>query len=319
MKSLKDERTTSVSPPRELLPEDNWFQYLQQGEFERAWEISDRVLTSRAGIPCLHLPRHLQYIWDGTPLQGKRVLVRCYHGLGDTIQFIRYAPLIKAVATELIVWAQPALISLLATIPEIDKLLPLHEGAPPVAYDTDIESMELPHAFRSSLSTLPAEVPYLHVHPAQLCRDERIAVGLVWKGGEWDEQRSIPIRLLASLAKLPKIAWHILQCGPALAERPQWFGRLSSSDDVFATARIMRSLDLVISVDSMPAHLAGSLGVPVWNLLQYEADWRWMKGREDSPWYPTMRLFRQERRGEWQSVAARLATELRSLSAKLDR
>ncbi|HEV7797175.1 MAG TPA: hypothetical protein VGO73_03395 [Pyrinomonadaceae bacterium] len=311
---MKQAQQNTISHSHGPRPQDDWFQLLQHGDFERAWKVCDRVLTSRAGIPCSHLPRHLQYIWDGTPLQGKRVLVRCYHGLGDTIQFIRYATLIKAVAAEVIVWAQPALISLLATMPAIDKLLPLHDGAPRLAYDVDIESMELPHAFRSTLSTLPAEVPYLHVPRAQLCRDERMAVGLVWKGGEWDEQRSIPIRLLGALAKLPNIAWHILQRGPAMAEWPEWLEGLPGSDDIFATAQIMRGLDLVISVDSMPAHLAGSLGVPMWNLLQYEADWRWMKERDDSPWYPTMRLFRQERQGEWQSVVERLGAELRSLS-----
>jgi hypothetical protein len=308
---------TSIPYSHDFLSKDGWYKHMQHGEFERAWEICDRVLTSRAGITCSHLPRHLQYIWDGTPLDGKRVLVRCYHGLGDTIQFIRYAALIKALDAKVIVWAPSELMSLLATMPEIDRLLPLHEGAPEVAYDVDIESMELPHAFRTTRATLPARVPYLHVYPTELCCDERMDVGLVWKGGDWDQQRSIPLAFLASLATLPNIKWHILQRGPALAEWPQWFGCLSGSDDVFATAGIMRGLDLIISVDSMPAHLAGALGVPVWNLLQFHADWRWMSERCDSPWYPTMRLFRQERQDEWQSVVSRIGEELSNFGSTL--
>src|SRR3712207_6559067 len=142
--------------------------HMRRGEFEAAWALSDAVLRARAGVPCWHLPRHLQYIWDGTPLAGKRVLVRCYHGLGDTIQFIRYVPLVSAIAAEVIVWAQPALIPILRTVRGIGRLLPLHTGAPAVEYDLDVEVMELPHVFRTTLATLPAEVPYLHVEPVPL-------------------------------------------------------------------------------------------------------------------------------------------------------
>jgi hypothetical protein len=123
-----------------------WKVSMQRGAFEAAWGISDAVLRARAGVPCGHWPRHLQYIWDGTPLAGKRVLVRCYHGLGDTIQFIRYVPLIKEIAREVMVWAQPALLPLLRTLRGIDLLLPLHDGTPDVEYDVDVESMELPKA-----------------------------------------------------------------------------------------------------------------------------------------------------------------------------
>jgi hypothetical protein len=304
--------------PSSLIPafDDPWVKHMKEGEFEAAWRISDEVMRARAGVPCSHLPRHFQYLWDGTPLDGKRVLVRCYHGLGDTIQFIRYAPLVKAIAAEVIVWAQAPLIPLLETMHGIDLLLPLHNGKPEVEYDIDVESMELPHVFRTTLETLPAEVPYLHADPAHLRRDGRLAVGLVWKAGDWDECRSIPFALLTPLAKLPGIAWYVLQRGPALAEQPEGFVHLSGPDDVFEVARIMCDLDLLISVDSMPAHLAGALGVPVWNLLQKDADWRWMRGRDTSPWYPTMRLFRQERQHEWEPVISRIQAELETLNIK---
>ena len=291
---------------------------MRRGEFERAWVVSDAVLRSRAGQPCWHLPRHLQYIWDGTPLHGKRVLIRCYHGLGDTIQFIRYGPLVKEIAAEVIVWAQPKLIPLLSTMRGIDRLLPLHDGTPDVEYDLDVEVMELPHVFRTTLRTLPAEVPYIHVDPVPLKRDGRLAVGIAWRAGDWNERRSIPFPLLAPLKAVSGVAWYIFQRGPTLAEWCDGFGSVPEANNLFEEARVMRSLDLMISVDTMQAHLAGALGVPVWNLLYADADWRWMEGRNDSPWYPTMRLFRQERPGDWKPVIAQVAAELRRLIASRD-
>jgi hypothetical protein len=289
---------------------------MRHGAYETAWTISDAVLRARAGVPCWHWPRHRQYIWDGTPLAGKRVLVRCYHGLGDTLQFIRYTPLIKAIAQEVVVWAQPALLPLLRTMRGIDRLLPLHDGTPEVEYDVDVESMELPHVFRTTLATIPTTIPYLHITPTSFPRWGGLAVGLVWATGDWDhERRSIPFPLLAPLALVPGVGLYILQRGPALAHYRPGIGRLAGSDNVIEAARIMRALDLVISVDTMPAHLAGALGIPVWTLLDAAADWRWMDGREESPWYPTMRLFRQEYSGAWEPVIARVAAELTRFSA----
>jgi hypothetical protein len=297
-------------------PEDlaaAWMRHMRAGEWSAAWRASDRVLAGRAGQPCWHLPRHEQWIWDGTPLDGKRVLVRCYHGLGDTLQFLRYAPLLRQIGAEATFWVQPALIPLLRTVDGIGTLLPLHDGEPGVAYDVDVEIMELSHVFRSTQQTLPADVPYLHVDPAPRAGDGRLHVGLVWKAGDWDDRRSVPVHLLAPLAEAPRVLLHILQRGSGLAERPAGFGVDAGSDDPVQAAETMRALDLVVTVDSMPAHLAGALGVPVWTLLQAEADWRWMDHRDDSPWYPTMRLFRQPRPGAWEPVIARVMDELEAL------
>lgn len=288
--------------------------HMRRGDFEAAWQVSDTVLRARGESSCWHLPRHQQSIWDGKPLAGKRVLVRCYHGLGDTIQFIRYAPLLKACAREVIVWAQPALIPLLRTMRGIDRLTPLHDGTPGVEYEVDVEVMELPYIFRSTLQMLPTQVPYLHADPAVLPSDDNLAVGVVWTAGDWDEHRSMPFSFIEPLAQIPGITLHVLQRGAALVERPTAWGVVTGSDDILEAARLMRALDLVISVDSMPAHLAGALGVPVWNLLHAHADWRWMDHREDSPWYPTMRLFRQERPGDWGSLVERVAAELKVLA-----
>ena len=292
-----------------------WMRHMRRGEFAAAWRVSDAVLRGRAGTSCAHWPRHEQWVWNGEPVEGKRVLVRCYHGLGDTLQFIRYAARLREVAREVIVWAQPELIPLLSTARGIDRLLPLHDGAPDAEYDVDVEVMELAHLLRDTPGTLPAEVPYLRAEPAPLPRDGRLAVGVVWKAGDWDERRSIPAPLLAPLAELPGVAIHVLQRGGGLAERPAGFGIDSGSDDVLQTARVMRALDLVLTVDSMPAHLAGALGVPVWTLLHADPDWRWMEARDDSPWYPTMRLIRQQRPGDWDGVITRVADDLAKLAA----
>jgi hypothetical protein len=294
---------------------DRWMDYMRQGEFEAAWVISDAVLRLRAGVPCWHLPRHRQHVWDGRPLAGRHVLVWCYHGLGDTIQFIRYVPGLKALATAVSVWAQPALLPLLRTMQGIDRLLALHDGTPDVAYDVDVEVMELPHVFRTTLATIPAEIPYLHVEPAPLPRQRQLAVGIAWRAGEWDARRSIPFALLAPLWDVPGITWYILQRGPGLAERRAGFAILPRTGNLFEEARLIRALDLVISVDTMPVHLAGALGMPVWVLLPAHADWRWMNDRDDSPWYPSMRLCRQARGGAWKPVITRVAAALERLTA----
>jgi hypothetical protein len=303
--TLVTEVATAVNP---------WMDHMRRGEFEAAWAISDAALHVRAGVPCWHLPRHLQYVWNGTPLEGRRIMVRCYHGLGDTIQFIRYIPLVKALAAEVSVWAQPKLLPLLRTMHGINRLLPLHDGTPEIAYDVDVEVMELPYVLRTTVATIPNEIPYLQVEPVPLPRHGRLAVGLTWRAGEWDARRSVPFALMAPLKEVPGMTWYVLQRGPGLTEWHPGFGILPVTKNLFEEARFMRALDLVISVDTMPAHLAGALGIPVWTLLSADADWRWMEGRVDSPWYPTMRLFRQVQQGVWEPVITRVAAALERLS-----
>jgi hypothetical protein len=298
-----------MAPPED--PGQRWMLLMRRGDWEAAWRLSDAALAARRGARDWTQPRHLQHVWDGSPLAGRRVLVRCYHGLGDTLQFIRLVPMLQAIAREVIVWAQPALIPLLATMRPAPRLLPLHDGTPEAAYDTDIEIVELAHALRITPATLPACVPYLHPPTARRRADAGFAIGLVWRAGEWDDRRSVPLALLRPLAALPGVALHVLQHGPGLAERPEGFGIKAGKDDVLTTASRMRALDLVVSVDTMAAHLAGALGVPTCLLLPWDADWRWMEGRDDSPWYPTLRLFRQARAGDWREPVARLLATLR--------
>ncbi|MFN2530124.1 MAG: ADP-heptose--LPS heptosyltransferase [Pyrinomonadaceae bacterium] len=292
-----------------------WKRLMRRGDFESAWRISDEVLRKTARETFWHLPRDRQLVWSGGSLDGKRVLVRCYHGLGDTIQFIRYAQLLKKIAAEVIVWAQPSLLSLLQTAAGIDRLLPLHDGAPAVEFDVDVELMELLHVFRSTLLTLPAGIPYLHVPRSELTDEIKFRVGLVWKAGDWDDGRSIPFELLRPLGTIEGVRLIILQKQAPQCGWVQGIGEACGGIDPFADAQIMQTLDLMISVDTMPVHLAGALGVTTWNLVPFEADWRWMENRDDSPWYPTMRLFRQSAAGDWTKVIDRVTEELKQAVA----
>lgn len=295
-----------------------WRAYMRAGAFEKAWRISDQVLAERRGARCDHLPLHQRWLWDGRSVIDRPVLICCYHGLGDTIQFIRYAPLVRELARRVEVVVQPELQALARTVRGIDCVTADRLPAESRPGLIQVEIMELPHLFRTTLGNLPNAVPYFHVKPAALARAAGTRnIGLVWRAGNgWDCRRTIPAAALAPLARLSRLGGiriHILQ----LCEQssiPDGLGVMAQRDTIFDLARLMRALDLVITVDSMPAHLAGALAVPVWTLLHADADWRWMSDRLDSPWYPTMRLFRQRREGEWDWVIEQVADELRAFS-----
>jgi hypothetical protein len=299
-------------------PDDPWTAAMRAGNFEEAWKISDRALTAGINRDYDRVPRHYQCIWDGTPLRGKRVLIRCYHGLGDTIQFIRYARIVKEIAAETIVWAQPALVDLVKTTGAVDRVLPLHDGTPEVACDVDVEIMELPYIFHTTLSTVPAAVPYLHVEPLPLFHEKGfLSIGLVWHGGDWDAARNIPYSLVTTISGVKRARFYILQGGAASAGWRGEFGSHPGEFSLFDYARAVRGLDVLVTIDSMPAHLAGALDVPVLLMLHANADWRWMENRSDSPWYPSMKLFRQGHRGDWRPVIEEVKGELEGLAAKM--
>ena len=302
------------TPPAE---KDPWTECMLRGEFARAWAISDAALRERKGVPCWHWPRHFQYLWDGTPLAGKRVLVRCYHGLGDTIQFARFLAPLRQIAREVIVWAQPTLIPLLENVAGVDLVLPLHDGVPEVACDVDVEIMELAHVFRVTPDMLSARVPYLSAGSAEWVRTrlgpDELAVGLVWRAGDWDLRRSLKLEQLEPLSRVRGVRWFSLQ------ETSEPELRWAEDGPVVPVTKLTEAvcaMDLVITVDSLAAHLAGALGVQTWTLLPREPDWRWMRDREDSPWYPTMRLWRQRRDGDWADVVKRVAAELSVMTAR---
>jgi hypothetical protein len=289
--------------------------HMRRGDFEAAWTLGDRDLSRPAAPDAFTRPRHLQRIWDGRPIAGRRVLVRCYHGLGDTIQFARFLPVLARRAASVIVWAQPALMPLLATLEAPLEILPLHDGAPEADYDVDVEIMELAWVLRTTLATLPRTVPYLRVAPVPRLDAASLNVAVVWRAGVWNASRSIATEAASSLADVPGVACFATEPRSAGAGLAGWRGRWQPCDSVDALARFVAGVDVVVSVDTMCAHLAGALGVPVWTLLARDADWRWMLDRGDSPWYPTMRLFRQTTPGSWELPLAQVRQELRHAAA----
>jgi len=283
------------------------------GDFDRAWQVVDEIeLPRRERMRQARFRRRPhELIWDGTPLEDRIVLIRCEHGLGDTIQFLRYAPLLRA--RSVLVNVQPELRTLAASAKGVCRVLCPGEPAPQDA--VEIECMELPYALRTNVETIPREVPYVEVRPASLVRNRRgLHVGLVWSSGIYDPRRSAALADFRPIADIPEVTLYCLQQGPALSEadavRLPMVMVSCHTQKVEAAAAMMRALDLIITVDSMTAHLAGALAVPVWTLLRNDADWRWMRDRDDSPWYPTMRLFRQRRAGDWAQVVGQVAVEL---------
>jgi hypothetical protein len=282
------------------------------GDFELAWRESD--LITRRGKP------DPNRFWNGQPLKGSRVLVRCLHGLGDTIQFVRYVRLIRTMARSVTIEAQPKLKTLLAQSDLADSVITWSEPQP--VWDRQLEIMELPLIFRATIETIPRSVPYLRVpesveNPLPF-GSTGVRVGIAWTSSAFNRARSIPIEEIAPLFTIPGISFFGLQAGPEHTELSPWLPRVydlhQSVATIHDTARVFKQLDLIITVDTMTAHLAGALAIPVWTLLPYECDWRWMLHRSDSPWYPTMRLFRQPSPGNWKPVVGQLIGALRSLA-----
>jgi hypothetical protein len=297
-----------------------WTDALRRNDFQRAWEISDRSLREyrECGATRQAEERHLQRVWRGESLENKRVLVRCYHGLGDTIQFIRFAKPLREIARRVIVWVQPALAPLLRGVDGIDDLVPLHDGTPNVDFDVDIEIMELAHALRATPELVSGRVPYLlggrsetlHHLPSPL------SIGLVWEAGDWNRARSVPACLLTGLAERTGIRLFSLQQGPARLMAPRIPAKDVAVPEIEALAARIMALDLVITVDTMVAHLAGALGAPVWTMLHRNCDWRWPVIGRETIWYPTMRLFHQKRAGDWTDVIEEMTVELKAFGRR---
>lgn len=290
---------------------DRWMCHMLLGDFERAWRETDRIeIPRRRGHSC---PQQL--LWDGSSFRDKTVLLRCEHGIGDTVQFLRYAPLVKQRCRRLIVKTQPNVMSLARLVPGVDRVCSAYTTTPDPAHDVRIECMELPYAFRTTVATIP-QSPALPIAAAgRVYGDKRFKVGLVWAANAWNASRSIPLASFTGLNEIPDLAIYCLQHGPARSDLdaidlPVVNRAQPVTDEVLDTAATIMKLDLVITVDTLVAHLAGALGKPVWVLLLHAADWRWMTGRDDSPWYPAMRLFRQSVPGDWSAPIRDLLREL---------
>jgi hypothetical protein len=294
---------------------DAWMAAMKRGDFAHAWTISDHILARRVAerdFDCT-LPRHMQSIWDGRPLKDKHVLVRCYHGLGDTLQFIRFAKPLRAIARKVSVWVQPPLLSLVGKVAGVDRVLPLHDGPPDLVYDADIEVMELAHAQRATPPALAKDVPYIRAprRNVKIPDDGRLRVGLIWAvAGTWEPKRSLHFSALKPLLDVPGVTPIVLQRGAAADEARPFSIQDCGNDDIELFAATLAALDLLICIDTFGAHLAGAMGVPVWVMLKSDCDWRWMSSGRTSPWYPSMRLYRQPAPGDWASVVAEIARDL---------
>lgn len=298
--------------------------YLQHGDFERGWpEYEWRWKRGPTG------PRQFpQPAWDGSRLNGRTALLYTEQGYGDMIQFVRYASHVQARGGPVLLECPPALIPLFSTCRGIDQLVPERSPHPP--FDVHAALMSLPGLLGTTLATVPADIPYLHAQPAridawakQLAGLQGFKVGVAWQGNPrhtWDRFRSFPLASLEPIAHVSAVQLVSLQKG--LGAEQLHSGtvrfpiidlgtRLDENGRAFLdTAAVMAQLDLVITADTATAHLAGSLGVPVWVALSALSDWRWLRDRDDSPWYPTMRLFRQKRLGDWADVFGRMAETL---------
>jgi Tfp pilus assembly protein PilF len=272
-------------------------------------------------------------LWDGSPPAGRTILLHAEQGMGDFLMFVRYAPLVRHLGARVVLECLPGATRLLAGGPEVDALV--SRGAPVPEFDIHAPLLSVPRLVGTRLETIPAEIPYLHADPGLVAEwRERLApvegfkVGIAWQGDptyRWDRQRSIPLAQFVPLASIAGVRLFSLQKGPGVEQlggMEGWLaiddlgGRLDEQAGAFMdTAAVMMNLDLVISPDTVIAHLAGALGVPTWLALAADPHWPWLMDRDDTPWYPTMRLFRQRRPGVWGGVFARMTAALEPLAA----
>jgi Flp pilus assembly protein TadD len=298
--------------------------WLRKGDFaqgwaEYEWRWRKRSLTSRP----LHMPQ-----WNGFPLKGRRLLVFPEQGNGDVIQFVRYARLLKEQGATVILECPERLVKLLARCPHIDHLVP--QGQPLPDYDVYAPLLTLPGFLDTAPETVPAQVPYVYADPdlverwrGELGAVRAFKVGINWQGNPkyaGDRHRSIPLARFEALARVPGVRLYSLQKNHGSEQLAELAGKFPVEDlgsrldettgPFLDTAAVLKNLDLFITSDTAVAHLAGALGVPVWVALSTTADWRWMTERDDNPWYPTMRLFRQSKHMDWAPVFERMSAEL---------
>jgi hypothetical protein len=300
-----------------------WREAMLAGDWEAAWRQTDRVEALRRAAQrqtgFVREPGHL--VWDGSSFAGRCVLVRCEHGLGDTLQFSRFLPALCRQASELQVMAQPQLVELLRGLPGAGEVKDGWCGPdawPPC--DVEIEVMELAYALRATPATIPPPLPFARNarSTVDLAGEGGLRIGLLWAASDWDTTRTIPLQAFEPLLGLPGLRFFSLQQGPAaddplLATLP--VQPLSHhTRDIATAAGAMLQMDAVVCVDGMPAHLAGSLAVPTLLLLKHDADWRWGRGAR-TPWYPSMRLLRQQAAGDWGFVIAAARRVLQELAA----
>lgn len=321
-------RAVALDPEQPLAQYNHAHFLLMNGDFVKGFEAyrwRRKCKTLSDGDPTFSEPE-----WQGEPLQGRTLLLFAEYGLGDALHFVRYVPMVTALGGKIILQVQPALATLLRQLADV-TVIARGEALP--RFDLQLPLMSLPRVFGTTLDTIPADIPYLHPDPARLSRWRAaladvtaLKVGVVWAGNarhRGDRQRSLPAASVLPRLVMPGVQLYSLQKEPRLedGEVLAALGReiidlAPALGDFADTAAAVAALDLVIAVDTSVAHLAGALGRTVWMLTPYALDWRWLRDREDSPWYPTMRLFRQRSPREWDDPLMRLSAALAVLAAK---
>ncbi|HVT87836.1 MAG TPA: tetratricopeptide repeat protein [Tepidisphaeraceae bacterium] len=290
-----------------------------KGDLEGAWSLAEsRWEAKELGLT---IQNFAQPRWDGSDLNGRRILLYAEQGFGDAIQFVRYVPMVQAQGGRVILAVAGELVRLMKQLPDVKQIV-AHGDAMP-AFDLQCPLLSLPGIFKTKLDTIPVRVPYLQAKNDHSRWRKRMGevnkkkIGLVWAGRPEhrnDANRSLKFRQLAPILD-DKFIFYSLQKGPA-SEQARTTNLIDWTNEIkdFADAAgLMENLDLIITVDTAAAHLAGAMGKVVWVLLPFLPDWRWMMKREDSPWYPTMRLFRQPTIGDWETPIRQITEELSRL------
>jgi hypothetical protein len=291
------------------------------GEMPLGWDLYEsRLEAPGLSVPERHFPEPR---WNGEPFPGRTLLLHFEGGFGDTLMFVRYAARVKALGGNVLVSAQGPLADLVATCPGVDQVIPHGEPLPP--FDLQVSLASLPQVFRTDLASIPAEIPYLDVPERVPNRKAIVAVlaaakgkvkiGLAWSGNnsfKKDQDRSLPAEILAPLGALPGVAWHSFQVwGEQAAPLPDMVALKPLLGNFADTAYALSGMDLVITVDTALAHLAGAMGIPALVLLPFQPDFRWLVERDDTPWYPTLRLYRQPIPGNWGTVIRQVLRDLK--------
>lgn len=298
---------------------------LLQADYARGWAAYESRLVMPDYRPLTAAPRCP--VWQGQALAGRSLRVMAEQGLGDTLQFVRFLPALQAAGARVVLQCQAPLLRLLQGLPGAAQVIGVDDDVP----DTDfaVSLMSLPHRLKTTLASVPARLPYLQPPLAEVLQWRRaladlqdgLRIGLAWRGNPEhpaDAYRSLPLATLDALADLPGLHFVSLQrerpIEPAGRLAARLVDRTAGLRDMADLAGLIANLDLVISVDTSVCHLAGAMARPVWVLLHAGPDFRWLMDREDSPWYPTARLFRQRRLGDWTEVMARLVQALVGLT-----
>jgi hypothetical protein len=321
-------RSLTLRPDLPEAEETDAIWLLRYGRFHEGWQKYEARFRTRANK---HLWRTFsQPVWEGEPLRGRTILLHAEQGLGDALQFVRYAPLVAARGGRVILQVYAEIIPLLTKLPGIAAIIDTSAVLPP--FDVHCSLLSLPRVFGTDLDSIPAAVPYLTVPQDRLARWRGklgprggLRVGVAWSGNpnhRDDARRSIPFDTFSTLlTDRPDIEFHIMQNElrpadrAALRDMPHVRNHADDLRDFGDTGALVSLLDMVISVDTSVIHLAGALDRPVWLLLAHLADWRWLLERDDSPWYPSMWLLRQPERGDWASVLSAVSSRLREMLA----